>query len=88
MHKYYCNKCKRYHHHGKIFKEHIKYKKEKKQKVKDKSFVDEDLKINIDNLRPIAKRQLKRLVKKANRLGNYELYKNEIIKLIKNEKRR
>jgi hypothetical protein len=88
MHKYYCNKCKRYHHRGKIFKEHIKYKKEKKPKVKDKSSDDESLKVNIDNLRPIAKRQLKRLVKKANRLGNYELYKNEIIKLIKNEKRR
>jgi hypothetical protein len=88
MRKYYCTKCERNHHRGKIFKNHLKYKKEKKTELKNENLDDENIKVNLDDLRPIAKRQLRRLFKKAKRSGNYDLYKNEIIKLIKNEKRR
>lgn len=86
MSKYYCEKCNKYHYRGKIYKDHLDYKREK---PKITSNIDEDeLKINIDKLRPIAKRQLHRLFKKAKSSGNHELYKTEIIKLIKKENRR
>ena len=86
MHKYYCKKCKKYHYRGKIYKEHSDYKKEEFNKD---NYPDvENIKINLDTIRPIAKRQLRRLLKKMESSGNHELYKNEIIKLIRNEKRR
>ncbi|HUW89880.1 MAG TPA: hypothetical protein VMV43_05105 [Candidatus Nanopelagicaceae bacterium] len=85
MHKYYCKKCKKYHYRGKIYKEHSDYKKEEFNK--DDYLDVENTKINLDTLRPIAKRQLRTLLKKMKLSDNHELYKNEINKLIKNEKR-
>jgi len=85
MHKYYCKKCKKYHYRGKIDKEHSDYKKEEFNK--DDYLDVENTKINLDTLRPIAKRQLRTLLKKMKLSDNHELYKNEINKLIKNEKR-
>ncbi len=86
MHKYYCKKCNKYHYRGKIYKEHSDYKKEEFNKD---NYPDvENIKINLDTLRPIAKRQLRRLLKKMESSSNHDLYKNEIIKLIRNEKRR
>lgn len=86
MHKYYCIKCKKYHYRGKIYKAHLEYKKEKSKK--NNNLNDDPIKVNLDDLRPIAKRQLRRLYKKMKLSGNDELYKTEIIKLIKNEKSR
>lgn len=86
MHKYYCIKCKKYHHRGKIYTAHLDYKKQENRK--EKSSYDENIKINLDTLRPIAKRQLRRLYKKMKSSRNYELYKSEIIKLIKKERRK
>ncbi|MFX1502996.1 MAG: hypothetical protein ACFFDH_18695 [Promethearchaeota archaeon] len=88
MQKYYCNKCKKNHHRGKIYKDHLEYKKKEISKNKDKEAEDDTIKVNLDTLRPIAKRQLNRLYKKMKLSGNHEFYKTEIIKLIKNEKRR
>ena len=85
MNKYYCKKCNKYHYRGKIYENHLDYKKEDTNK--DTYPDDENIKVNLDTLRPIAKRQLRRLFKKIKSSGNHELYKNEIIKLIKNEKR-
>ena len=86
MNKYYCEKCKKYHYRGKIYKDHLDYKREK---IKINSQTDdEEIKINLDKFRQIAKRQLHRLFKKAKNSGNHELYKIEIIKLIKKENRR
>ncbi|MFW9998721.1 MAG: hypothetical protein ACFE9Q_05975 [Candidatus Hodarchaeota archaeon] len=85
MNKYYCNKCDKYHYRGKIYREHLDFKREKISK--DISADDKELEINFKKLRPIAKRQLQRLFKKAKHSGNHELYKKEIIKLIENEKR-
>lgn len=85
MHKYYCKKCKKYHYRGKIYKEHSDYKKEDFNK--DDYLDVENTKINLDTLRPIAKRQVRTLLKKMKLSDNHELYKNEINKLIKNEKR-
>jgi len=87
MHKYYCVKCKKYHHRGKIYKNHIGYKREGRTNSED-DYPKEGIKVNINDLRPIAKRQLRRLCKKMKLSGNHELYKTEIIKLIRNEKRR
>lgn len=85
MHKYYCKKCKKYHYRGKIYKEHSDYKKEEFNK---NNYPDvENIKINLDTLRPIAKRQLHTLFKKMESSDNHEFYKNEIIKLVRNEKR-
>ncbi len=86
LHKYYCKKCKKYHYRGKIYKNHLDYKKEVISRNTPPN--DENIKLDLDTLRPIAKRQLRRLFKKIKSSGNHELYKNEIIKLIKNEKRR
>ncbi len=86
MHKYYCNKCKKYHYRGKIYKDHLNYKREVSRKAN--IIDDENIKVKLDTLRPIAKRQIHTLLKKMKSSGNQQLYKNEIIKLIKNEKRR
>jgi hypothetical protein len=84
MKKYYCRKCKRYHHRGKIYGEHLKFKK----REENANSTDNDtLKVEFESLRPIAKRQLNRLLKKIHKTGKNEIYKKEIIKLIKNEKR-
>ena len=85
MNKYYCRKCKKFHYRGKIYEEHLNFNRKKLKK--DTQYDDKEIKININKLRPIAKRQLNRLFKKAKSTGNHELYKKEIIKLIKNEKR-
>ncbi|MFW9897201.1 MAG: hypothetical protein ACFFD7_15470 [Candidatus Thorarchaeota archaeon] len=85
MKKYYCDKCNIYHHRGKIFKDHYEFRR---KKTKNQSYGGEELEINLDDLRPIAKRQLHRLLRKAKKSNNRELYKNEIIKLIESEKRR
>ncbi len=86
MSKYYCTKCKKYHYRGRIYTEHLKYEKEE---IKKELYPDNnDIKISYKKLRPVAKRQLHRLVKKANNSDNHDLYKKEIIKLIRNEKRR
>lgn len=56
MHKYYYKKCKKYHYRGKIYKEHSGYKKEEFNKG---NYPDvENIKINLDIFKPIAKRQL------------------------------
>ncbi|MFW9941231.1 MAG: hypothetical protein ACFFFT_09330 [Candidatus Thorarchaeota archaeon] len=82
--RYYCTKCKKHHHRGNIYREHLKFKK----KDKCTKTVDyENIKINFESLRPIARRQLNRLLKKIDTTGNHEIYKMEIIKLIKNERR-
>jgi hypothetical protein len=62
MHKYYCKKCKKYHYRGKIYNEHSDYKKEESNK--DNYLDIESNKKNLDTLRPIAKRQLRILLKK------------------------
>ncbi len=87
MHKYYCIKCKKHHHRGKIYKDHLKYKKKEAQE-EHRNRQNEKTKISYDDLRPIAKRQLRRLYRKMKLTGNHELYKQEIVKLIENEKRR
>ncbi|MFW9773905.1 MAG: hypothetical protein ACFFFB_08610 [Candidatus Heimdallarchaeota archaeon] len=84
MKKYYCSKCEKHHHRGKIFKKHLTFKKEEVSKFTDY----ENLSLDLESLRPIAKRQLSRLLKKMNLTGNHELYKKEIIKLIKNERKK
>ena len=87
MDKYYCSKCKKYHHRGKIYKDHLKYKKEKEH-LDNLNNKNQKLTINYDELRPIAKRQLHRLFRKMELTGNQELYKHEIFKLLENEKRK
>ena len=85
MKKYYCKKCDKYHYRGKIYQEHIYFKRE----ITQNQFYDNnETKINLDDLRPVAKRQFYRLLKKAKSSKNSDFYRNEIIKLIENEKRR
>lgn len=84
MQKYYCGNCEKHHHRGKIYKKHLKFKKEEVSKFAEY----EKLSVDLESLRPIAKRQLSRLLKKMNLTGNHELYKKEIIKLIKNERKK
>jgi hypothetical protein len=86
MKKYYCEKCEKYHHRGKIYNDHLYFKREI---IQNQTIYNEDeITINLDDLRPIAKRQLHKLLRKAKSSKNHELYKNEIIKLLKNEKGR
>ena len=62
----------------------MKFKKEENI-TEDNEF--ESIKVDLESLRPIAKRQIHRLLKKIRATGNHEIYKKEIIKLIRNEKR-
>lgn len=86
MKKYYCTKCQRYHHRGKVYKEHFQHKWIKQQKSKIKINREFDLKdVNFEDLRPIAQRQILSLLKRMIRTEHPEYYKKRIIRVIKYE---
>ena len=86
MGKYFCEKCNKNHFRGQIYKDHLKYKRvrEKKKKIPLREVTID--KINLKTLRPIARRQIGRLLKKMDSSNNNELYKDEIKKIIIYEK--
>ena len=83
MTKYYCLKCKKYHYRGKIYKNHLKYKVRKEKKIPFKKTNIEDL--EIETFRPIAKRQIMRLLRKMKLSNNLELYEKQIRRVILHE---
>ncbi|TFF88164.1 MAG: hypothetical protein EU550_01815 [Promethearchaeota archaeon] len=85
--KYYCTKCKKHHVRGRIYKEHLKYKQEEKVNFEKKFAPRKIRNMNIEELklRPIAKRQIRRLYKKMKLSNNSEIYKHEIEKIILKE---
>ncbi|TFF90894.1 MAG: hypothetical protein EU548_00660 [Promethearchaeota archaeon] len=82
MEKYYCTECKRYHYRGKIYQEHLSYKKKKDINSLKKNEIDS---LDLERFRPIAQRQISRLLIKMESTGNHELYSNEISKIINKE---
>ena len=81
--KYYCTKCKKYHHHGKFYEEHIQYKKDKMNPSNvqiSKDINPED--VNFEELRPIAKRQILSLLKRMTRTEHPDYYKKRILRVI------
>jgi hypothetical protein len=81
--KYYCTNCKRYHHRGKIYKEHLQYKKNKAPPSKvqiSRDINPED--VNFEELRPIAKRQILSLLKRMTRTEHPDYYKKRILRVI------
>jgi hypothetical protein len=81
--KYYCTNCKRYHHRGKIYKEHLQYKNSKKNSSKVQISKDFELKdVDFEELRPIAQRQILSLLKRMTRTEHPEYYKKRIIRVI------
>lgn len=80
MNKYYCTICQKHHFRGKIYEDHLPYKKKKLKikKVNTKQLIE----FNEEDLRPIARRQLRRLLKKLNKLDNKDYYIGEINRLI------
>jgi len=81
--KYYCTKCKRYHHRGKIYKEHLQYKENKRKPSKVHISRDIDLKdVDFEDLRPIAKRQILSLLKRMTRTEHPDFYKKRIMRVI------
>ena len=57
-----------------------------KTKKTDPIPIDKILEYNEKKLRPIANRQIRSLINRRDLTRNYELYNDEIIKLIKYEK--
>ena len=89
MKKYFCSKCKRTHFRGKIFEEHLKYRKTRnnpKQKKKSSIPSEKIIEFEFDELRLIARRQIQRLVMKMHKTKNFRLYTKEINKIILYEK--
>ena len=82
MEKYYCTKCKRNHYRGKIYQKHLSYKKKNESKLSSKGKMTS---LDFEKLRPIAQRQIRRLLERMEYTKNIELYKNEIKKVINNE---
>jgi len=87
MAKYYCVKCERFHHRGKIYEKHLKYKKSDNKKpinedLNNSISVNEILNYDISEFRNIAKRQYKNLIEKMYMSKNYDMYAQEIRKLI------
>jgi hypothetical protein len=81
--KYYCKKCERYHHRGKIYQKHLIYKKNKQKKAKVQISRDINPKdVNFEDLRPIAKRQILSLLKRMTRTEHPEYYKKRIMQVI------
>ncbi|TFG27066.1 MAG: hypothetical protein EU532_08315 [Promethearchaeota archaeon] len=91
--KYYCTICKRYHYRGKIYRNHLKYQAKKQGKknhfnLKKKSIpTDKIIKYEKKDLRPIAKRQIRRFFRKMYLTKNFKLYTREINKIILHEKK-
>ena len=48
---------------------------------------DKEITFDIDSLRPLAKQRLNTLLEMMSKTGNRELYKEEILKLIEEEKK-
>lgn len=83
MEKYYCTKCRKDHHRGKIYTNHLNFKR-KEVKVDDSQLIDpED--VNFEDLSPIAKRQILSLIKRMKKNYYPEFYKNRIMNVIKYE---
>jgi hypothetical protein len=81
MTRYYCTQCQRYHYRGKIYTTHLQYKNDgpkKKSHIPTKKIIDFDM----EELRPIAQRQVKTLLKKMRFTNKQDLYKKEINKVI------
>ena len=81
---YYCTECKKKHRCGKIYQDHLQFKKvEKKEYPSDKI-----MKFNIDSLRPIAQRQITKYLEKIKLTpkmrGVYISKINELIEFEKN----
>jgi hypothetical protein len=83
MTKYYCSICKRNHHRGKIYDEHLPFREQKSKNLEVNS--DKIIEYNVNRLRPIAKRQLVTLLKKLRHSKKKELYIREINRLILHE---
>lgn len=92
MKKYFCSKCKRTHYRGKIYKNHLKYKVEKNKKSnpnQEKKISipsNEIIEFDFNELRPIARHQIQRLVLKMHKTKRFRLYTKEINKIILHEK--
>lgn len=84
---YYCSECKGNHRHGKIYEEHMRYKRSEPDNVPSKKI----LKCNWDYLRPIAQRQIMHYARKMlldkqnNGSSRKEMYIHEINKVIMHE---
>ncbi len=78
--KYYCSKCNKYHYRGKIYENHLQYeeKKIKKKKIPKDKILD----FNMDQLRPIARRQISRLFDKMKTTKHNKFYIREINRII------
>ena len=84
--KYYCTRCKRYHHRGKIYEKHLQFKKNKKKSSRIKISQDVDLKdVSFEDLRPIAQRQILSLLRRMTRAEYPEYYKKRIMRVIAHE---
>ncbi|MFX1236867.1 MAG: hypothetical protein ACFFAS_20575 [Promethearchaeota archaeon] len=82
-------KCKKNHVRGKIYKDHLKFKGKKsnqksiKKPINNKKIpVDKIIDYNYKQLRPVAQRQVDRLIKKLRDTDNLQLYTYQINKLI------
>lgn len=83
MEKYYCTKCLKHHHRGKIYKDHLQFKR---QVIKNKNINSNEINFaNFDTLRPIAKRQILKLLKKMKTSKKPGFYKNQIERVIEYE---
>ncbi|MFX1256360.1 MAG: hypothetical protein ACFFAN_00730 [Promethearchaeota archaeon] len=91
--RYFCSKCKRKHYRGKIYENHLKYRKKNNKVInpnkKKKNFIpsNEIIEFDFNELRPIAWRQIRRLVMKMHQTKNFKLYTKEINKILLHEKK-
>jgi hypothetical protein len=78
--------CKRYHHRGKIYKNHFQYKMLNKKPSKIQISHDVDLKeVSFEDLRPIAQRQILSLLRRMTSAEYPEYYKKRILRVIAHE---
>lgn len=80
MTKYYCLKCEKYHYRGKIYNNHLQFKREQNyNEKKDLTNIEE---LEFESLRPIAKRQILLLIRKMENSKMPEFYKKQITRVI------
>jgi len=81
---YYCTKCKRKHKTGKIYNDHLEFQEQEETEIPSNNILLN--REGIMSLRPIAQRQIARLLKRLKLTNRRSLYIREINKVIMYER--
>lgn len=78
-------KCNRTHHRGKVYKDHLEFKRKNENTPPESIKINDVQDLELKGLRPIAKKQILRFLKKIKTNGRKNLYLSEINRILLHE---